>query len=46
MAEVLSRQGILPGIKVDNGAKPLAGSPGEQITEGLDGLRRPPQGVP
>ena len=39
MAEVLSLQGILPGIKVDNGAKPLAGSPGEKITEGLDGLR-------
>ena len=38
MAEVLSRQGILPGIKVDDGAKPLAGSPGEKITEGLDGL--------
>ena len=33
------QQGILPGIKVDNGAKPLAGSPGERITEGLDGLR-------
>ncbi len=31
--------GILPGIKVDTGAKPLAGSPGEKITEGLDGLR-------
>ena len=39
MAEVLSRQGILPGIKVDNGAKPLAGAPEERITEGLDGLR-------
>lgn len=39
MAEVLSRQGILPGIKVDNGAKLLAGSPTEKITEGLDGLR-------
>ena len=39
MADVLSRQGILPGIKVDNGAKPLAGSPEEKITEGLDGLR-------
>jgi len=36
---VLARQGILPGIKVDNGAKPLAGSPDEKITEGLDGLR-------
>jgi fructose-bisphosphate aldolase class I len=31
--------GILPGIKVDTGAKPLAGSPGETVTEGLDGLR-------
>src|SRR5262249_4250416 len=31
--------GILPGIKVDTGAKPLAGHPGEKITEGLDGLR-------
>ena len=39
MAEVLSRQGIIPGIKVDNGAKPLAGAPEEKITEGLDGLR-------
>ena len=29
--EVLSRQGIVPGIKVDNGAKPLAGFPGEKI---------------
>ncbi len=37
--EVLSRQGIIPGIKVDTGAKPLAGFPGEKITEGLDGLR-------
>jgi fructose-bisphosphate aldolase class I len=31
--------GILPGIKVDTGAKPLVGSPGETVTEGLDGLR-------
>lgn len=31
--------GIIPGIKVDTGAKPLAGHPGEKITEGLDGLR-------
>jgi fructose-bisphosphate aldolase class I len=38
-AEVLSREGILPGIKVDTGAKPLAGSSNETITEGLDGLR-------
>jgi fructose-bisphosphate aldolase class I len=30
---------ILPGIKVDTGAKPLALSPGEKVTEGLDGLR-------
>src|SRR6185436_19532394 len=37
--EVLRRQGIVPGIKVDLGAKPLAGFPGEKITEGLDGLR-------
>lgn len=37
--EVLQRQGILPGIKVDAGAKALAGYPGEKITEGLDGLR-------
>jgi fructose-bisphosphate aldolase class I len=39
LAEVLSRQGIMPGIKVDTGAKPLAGCPGETVTEGLDGLR-------
>jgi fructose-bisphosphate aldolase, class I len=38
--EALSREGIVPGIKVDQGAKPLAGFPGEQITEGLDGLRK------
>jgi fructose-bisphosphate aldolase class I len=31
--------GIIPGIKVDAGAKDLAGHPGEKITEGLDGLR-------
>jgi fructose-bisphosphate aldolase, class I len=31
--------GMLPGIKVDTGAKPLAGAPGEMVTEGLDGLR-------
>jgi fructose-bisphosphate aldolase class I len=37
--EVLSRQGVIPGIKVDKGAKALAGCPGEKITEGLDGLR-------
>jgi fructose-bisphosphate aldolase class I len=36
---VLADAGIMPGIKVDLGAKPLAGHPGERITEGLDGLR-------
>lgn len=35
----LERQGIIPGIKVDTGAKDLAGHPGEKVTEGLDGLR-------
>jgi fructose-bisphosphate aldolase class I len=35
----LSQQGMIPGIKVDTGAKPLAGFSGETITEGLDGLR-------
>jgi fructose-bisphosphate aldolase class I len=37
--EYLTRQGMIPGIKVDAGAKPLAGFAGETITEGLDGLR-------
>jgi fructose-bisphosphate aldolase class I len=37
--ELLARKGILPGIKVDRGAKPLALAEGETITEGLDGLR-------
>jgi fructose-bisphosphate aldolase, class I len=36
---LLSRRGIIPGIKVDKGAKPLANAAGETITEGLDGLR-------
>ncbi|NRP74857.1 Fructose-bisphosphate aldolase class 1 [Ensifer psoraleae] len=39
LAQLLSDQEILPGIKVDTGAKPLAGSSDEKITEGLDGLR-------
>jgi fructose-bisphosphate aldolase, class I len=39
LAEVLSSQRIVPGIKVDTGAEPLAGSPEETVTEGLDGLR-------
>jgi fructose-bisphosphate aldolase class I len=37
--QVLADAGIIPGIKVDLGAKPLAGHPGETVTEGLDGLR-------
>ncbi|MFA9459448.1 class I fructose-bisphosphate aldolase [Thiohalorhabdus methylotrophus] len=37
--ELLKGRGIIPGIKVDTGAKPLAGSPDEKVTEGLDGLR-------
>jgi fructose-bisphosphate aldolase, class I len=37
--QLLDAKGIVPGIKVDKGAKPLALSPGETITEGLDGLR-------
>ena len=37
--KVLADAGIIPGIKVDTGAKELAGHPGEKITEGLDGLR-------
>ena len=37
--EHLNSIGIVPGIKVDKGAKDLAGHPGEKVTEGLDGLR-------
>ena len=37
--ELISKMGSIPGIKVDTGAKVLAGSPNEKITEGLDGLR-------
>jgi len=37
--KVLSDAGIIPGIKVDIGAKEMAAHPGEKITEGLDGLR-------
>jgi fructose-bisphosphate aldolase class I len=36
---VLSDKGVVPGIKVDKGAKPLAGFPGEKVTAGLDGLQ-------
>ncbi len=39
IAELITEMGSLPGIKVDTGAKVLAGSPSEKITEGLDGLR-------
>ncbi|MCA9498774.1 MAG: fructose-bisphosphate aldolase class I [Nitrospira sp.] len=39
LPDVCSRLGIIPGIKVDTGAKDLAGSPGEKVTEGLDRLR-------
>jgi fructose-bisphosphate aldolase, class I len=38
-AELLSNRGIIPGIKVDKGAKALALCPGDKVTEGLDGLR-------
>jgi fructose-bisphosphate aldolase, class I len=38
--ELLAERGIVPGIKVDAGAKLLAGFPGETVTEGLDGLRK------
>jgi fructose-bisphosphate aldolase class I len=37
--KIIGAAGITPGIKVDTGAKDLAGCPGEKITEGLDGLR-------
>ena len=37
--KVLVQAGIIPGIKVDEGTKELAGHPGEKATEGLDGLR-------
>ena len=37
--ELISKHGAVLGIKVDKGAKPLAGSSDETVTEGLDGLR-------
>jgi fructose-bisphosphate aldolase class I len=37
--KLLASRGIIPGIKVDEGSKDLAGFPGEKVTEGLDGLR-------
>lgn len=39
LVDLIRKAGSIPGIKVDAGAKPMAGFPGEQITEGLDGLR-------
>lgn len=39
MIKAITDAGIIPGIKVDTGAKDLAGRPGEKISEGLDGLR-------
>ena len=39
LAQILIDAGMIPGIKVDSGAKPLALHPGETVTEGLDGLR-------
>ena len=39
LVQLLIAQGMIPGIKVDDGARPMAGAPGERITEGLDGLR-------
>ncbi|MES1930177.1 fructose-bisphosphate aldolase [Salinisphaera dokdonensis CL-ES53] len=38
-AQMMSDNGVIPGIKVDTGAKDLAGHPDEKVTEGLDGLR-------
>ncbi|MEL7485690.1 MAG: class I fructose-bisphosphate aldolase [Pseudomonadota bacterium] len=39
LVKLIEDAGSIPGIKVDKGAKPLAGAPGETVTEGLDGLR-------
>jgi fructose-bisphosphate aldolase class I len=39
LVKLLENDGVIPGIKVDLGAKPLAGAEGETVTEGLDGLR-------
>ena len=39
LVDLISASGAVPGIKVDMGAKNLAGAPGEKVTEGLDGLR-------
>lgn len=39
LVDLIKAAGAIPGIKVDAGAKELAGAPGEKVTEGLDGLR-------
>jgi fructose-bisphosphate aldolase, class I len=39
LVALIQQSGAIPGIKVDKGSKPLAACPGEQVTEGLDGLR-------
>src|SRR5262249_44640146 len=39
LVKIIEQAGVIPGIKVDKGTKPLPFSPGETITEGLDGLR-------
>ncbi|MFV1987126.1 MAG: class I fructose-bisphosphate aldolase [Gemmatimonadota bacterium] len=39
LVQLISDAGTIPGIKIDGGAKDLAGAPGEKVTEGLDGLR-------
>ena len=44
LPEVLSRQGIVPGVKVDKGKGPLPGAPGDLVTYGLDGLAERLQG--
>ena len=38
LVDIIKSQGAIPGIKVDKGAHPMAGHPGELVTEGLDGL--------
>jgi len=38
LPQVLARQGVVPGIKVDKGLAPLANAPGDRVTQGLDGL--------
>jgi fructose-bisphosphate aldolase, class I len=40
LVQVLTDQGVIPGIKVDKGTTPLPNAPGEVVTEGLDGLRQ------